>query len=136
MLVKFCSKSLILDIVQQPRQNLESFFIQIVDAARAAHVETSGAQTGDTAAFLKGDETGDELIGKLTDQRPDNTIAAVEETKEAPSDDQDDKVLDALVNTDEAPEVRATEASTEPSAPTDADSSVIDALLNKDEQKE
>ena len=125
-----------IDSVQQPRQNLESFFIQIVDAARAAHVETSGAQTGDTAAFLKGDETGDELIGKLTDQRPDNTIAAVEETKEAPSDDQDDKVLDALVNTDEAPEVRATEASTEPSAPTDADSSVIDALLNKDEQKE
>ncbi len=125
-----------IDSVQQPRQNLESFFIQIVDAARAAHVETSGAQTGDTAAFLKGDETGDELIGKLTDQRPGNTIAAVEATKEAPSDDQDDKVLDALVNTDEAPEVRATEASTEPSAPTDADSSVIDALLNKDEQKE
>ena len=124
-----------IDAVQQPRQNLESFFIQIVDAARAAHVETSGAQTGDTAAFLKGDETGDELIGKLIEQPDNKQVAAVEATNEVHEDVQDDKVLDALVNSDEEPIARATESTTEASAPTDADASVIDALLNNDEEQ-
>ncbi|MCH2147119.1 MAG: ABC transporter ATP-binding protein [Phycisphaerales bacterium] len=124
-----------IDAVQQPRQNLESFFIQIVDAARAAHVETSGAQTGDTAAFLKGDETGDELIGKLIEQPDNKQVAAVEATNEVQEDVQDDKVLDALVNSDEEPIARATESTTEASAPTDADASVIDALLNNDEEQ-
>lgn len=126
-----------IDAVQQPRQNLESFFIQIVDAARAAHIETSGAQTGDTAAFLKGDETGDELIDKLIDQPSTQEAAAVETTPVTEQAVQDDAVLDALVNNDEEAPLRATEANTEVSAPTDADASVIDSLLNNDdEQKE
>jgi len=47
-----------IDRVETPRQRLEDLFLQIVDAARAEQVETSGAMRGGpTAAFLgEGDE--------------------------------------------------------------------------------
>ena len=54
--------------VSRPRQRLEELFIDIVEKARAANVETSGAQHGgQTAAFLRSDDgpEGAELIANL-----------------------------------------------------------------------
>ena len=52
--------------VSHPRQRLEDLFMQIVDKARNQQVSTSGATSGgQTAAFLRGEAQGDELIKNL-----------------------------------------------------------------------
>ena len=63
--------------VARPRQRLEDLFVQIVEQARAAQIETAGAQHGgQTAAFLRAEpQTGDQLIESL--MRPDAAPAPV-----------------------------------------------------------
>jgi len=57
------------DRVESPRQRLEDLFLQIVDAARAEQVETSGAMRGGpTAAFL----------GEVDGRQPATLIADLE----------------------------------------------------------
>lgn len=56
--------------VSHPRQKLEELFIEIVEKARAANVETAGAQQGgQTASFLRGSEAdapeGEALVASL-----------------------------------------------------------------------
>lgn len=54
--------------VSHPRQKLEELFIEIVERARAANIETSGAQQGgQTASFLRGEPQaeGDALVASL-----------------------------------------------------------------------
>ena len=122
--------------VLQPRQNLESFFIQIVNKARASHIQTSGAQDGGTAPFLRGDEEGDVLIGKLIENKGDDT-KSVESTQQPNSKHQrDDAVLDSLVNEQEEESIKATEATTDVTTPTDADSALIDSLLDEDKNSD
>jgi len=116
-----------IESVKQPRQNLESFFIQIVDRAREEKIETSGVKGGSTAPFLKGDEGGDVLIGKLVDHDSDRDKASKEKI-EAESDVQNVEVLDSLVSSEEQT-ARATEETSTQSISTDADASVIDSLL-------
>jgi ABC-2 type transport system ATP-binding protein len=120
-----------IESVEQPRQNLESFFIQIVERAREARIETSGVKGGHTAPFLKGDELGDDLIDKLVEQESTTEFAAKEKTEPQPAQ-QDEEVLESLV-ADIKAEMRAKEATAEQPASTDADSEVIDSLLNPSE---
>jgi ABC-2 type transport system ATP-binding protein len=124
-----------IESITQPRQNLESFFIQIVDKAREDKIETSGAKGGDTAAFLRGDEEGDVLIDKLIDSKEHTNRATQEVTRErTPS--QDDAMLDTLVHAEEEP-VIAREAPAEAASPTsEADASVIEELLSEDDKKD
>lgn len=66
--------------VARPRQRLEELFVDIVERARAAKIETYGAQHGgQTAAFLKGEDAeGEQLISSLV-------RAAEQDSREAPS---------------------------------------------------
>ena len=117
-----------IESVKQPRQTLEAFFIQIVDKARAQHIETSGAEGGTTAPFLLGDEEGEVLIDKLLDSK-EMATRSVEQTIQPATQDNDSAVLDSLINTEEEPN-RVVEATESIEAPKQADASVIDSLLS------
>lgn len=127
------SEGIGIESVEQPRQNLESFFIQIVERAREARIETSGVKGGDTAPFLKGDEKGEDLIDKLVEQTPSQQVALQEHTEPEPVQ-QDDEMLDSLI-TENEPELRAKEATAEQTVSTDADSEIIDSLLTPDDDE-
>lgn len=117
-----------IESVEQPRQNLETFFIQIVDRAREAKIQTSGAHTGETASFLKGNEKGDVLIDRLLDSDTVRNDVAVEHTPES-SHDPVDQVLEELVSQVET-ETLAKEQINEQEVSTEADSTVIDSLIH------
>ena len=124
-----------IESVEQPRQNLESFFINIVESAREQRIATSGAHTGDTAPFLKGDEEGEVLIEKLIDNDSQVQNAQEVQKKLQSTETEDVQVLDDLVNSEETT-ARATEASTEQIVSTDADSTIIDSLLSDNDDKD
>ena len=124
-----------IESVEQPRQNLESFFINIVESAREQRIATSGAQTGDTAPFLKGNEEGEVLIDKLIDNDSQVQNAQEVQKKLQSTETEDVQVLDDLVNSEETT-ARATEASTEQIVSTDADSTIIDSLLSDNDDKD
>lgn len=124
-----------IESVEQPRQNLESFFINIVESAREQRIATSGAHTGDTAPFLKGNEEGEVLIDKLIDNDSQVQNAQEMQKKLQSTETEDVQVLDDLVNSEETT-ARATEASTEQIVSTDADSTIIDSLLSDNDDKD
>lgn len=90
--------------VAKPRQKLEELFIGIVERARAARVETAGAQHGgQTAAFLRSDEQrGEAVIENLlkTDDAPARVRPAAVEAPKGP----DVSVLDQLTKPAETPQ--------------------------------
>lgn len=123
-----------IESVQQPRQNLEAFFIQIVDKAREEKIETSGAKVGTTAAFLKGDEEGDVLIDKLVEHDAPSQISSEEVIKDQ-ENKSDQEVVSSLIDKNED-DLLAKETIQEQEVSTDADSEVIDSLLqNNDHNK-
>ena len=69
--------------VDNPTQNLESYFLGVVQRARASEAQTSGATSGSqVAAYLKGEggpsaATGDRLLERLTHAAPAPTAATV-----------------------------------------------------------
>ena len=130
------SEGIAIESVQQPRQNLESFFIQIVDKARASKIATSGADVGHTAPFLRGDEEGEVLIDKLVENKDQEKRSKEEE--EAQTQDSgsgDASILEHLVSKDDEP-TRAQEAKVEQAIPKGTDASVIEGLIQKDEAEE
>jgi hypothetical protein len=75
--------------VETPTQNLESYFLGVVEAARASEAQTSGALSGSrVAAYLRGDaEPGsraERVLERLTrgpsGPEPDVTVASPAET--------------------------------------------------------
>jgi ABC-2 type transport system ATP-binding protein len=124
----------VIETLEQPRQSLESFFIEIVDKARASQVATSGAGVGETAPFLLGDEEGDVLIGKLIDSQEESQ-RAVEHAQDNAAPNPSPDVLGALVNSEEQT-TRSTEQAEPTTAPEGADESVIDSLLNDSTENE
>lgn len=130
------SEGIAIESVQQPRQNLESFFIQIVDKARASKTATSGADVGDTAPFLRGDEEGEVLIDKLVESQDQQQRSKEDlETSIQTQESVETSMLEDLVTKDKEPS-RAQEAKTEHVAPEGTDTSVIEGLLPKDESEE
>jgi ABC-2 type transport system ATP-binding protein len=120
-----------IESVSQPKQNLESFFIQIVDKAREEKIVTSGAKGGETAAFLKGDEEGDVLIDKLVESQEPVSRSTDSNADDAPEQIEHDEMLHTLMKSEEQP-TRADEAmDDEANISSEADASVIDALLDK-----
>ena len=130
-----------IESVEQPRQRLEDFFMNIVEQARADHLANAGAgQGGPTAEFLRANEPveGGELIDQLSQsQQPANKDLPKERQRGAAAaaaaqSRATDSVLDELMADKESTE--ATPAATEKSAkaekpPEQVDSSVIDGLL-------
>ena len=85
--------------VDTPTQNLESYFLNVVQAARQAAAETSGATSGArVAAYLRGDGDGkaggEKLLERLTlpQERPAPAAAAV------PAETVDRQKLEALTH--------------------------------------
>jgi ABC-2 type transport system ATP-binding protein len=123
--------------VSRPRQRLEDLFVDIVERARAAKIETAGAQHGgQTAAFLRGEE----LISQLVQTEPEPTKPAMRDAQPAASAGPDSGVIGSLMGQMvEAPATPGRAASGAPAAPTRAlelqpevDRSVIGSLLNPD----
>lgn len=90
--------------VARPRQRLEDLFIDIVERARATRIETAGAQHGgQTAAFLRAEPEGNELIASLVSAnneaampgRIDDAQSAVASAK--PDKGPDSSVIGALL---------------------------------------
>ena len=124
----------VIQSVTQPRQNLEAFFIQIVDRARENKIATSGAHVGKTADFLRGDEEGDVLIDKLIESHEVEQLATQEETN-VDTSKQDVAVLDSLLDATDEPAI-VEETTLSPSAPViEADASIIDGLLSNDDEE-
>jgi ABC-2 type transport system ATP-binding protein len=130
-----------IESVEQPRQRLEDFFMNIVEQARADHLANAGAgQGGPTAEFLRANEPveGGELIDQLSqsqeaankdlpkERQRGAAAAAAAQTRAA------DSVLDELMADKKSTEATpaATEKSTKAEKPPEqVDSSVIDGLL-------
>jgi ABC-2 type transport system ATP-binding protein len=95
--------------VEAPRQTLENLFLDIVERARQEQLATSGAQSGGRiASFLQGDEAN---AGEATESGGR-------------------QVVEALVQSTDAP-ARATLAQpAAPSAPKGVDASMLDALVS------
>jgi hypothetical protein len=89
--------------VDNPTQNLESYFLDVVQRARAAAHETSGAQSGARVAeYLRGTEARpatDKVLEKLS--LPQAAQPAVESKPTAPAaaPKVDDRKLEALAQT-------------------------------------
>ena len=126
--------------VAKPRQRLEDLFIGIVEKARAAKIETAGAQHGgQTAAFLRADqESGDAVISRLL--KAEEPPAAAQEAASRVAEDAakarkaDADVISALTAPKTvSPAAPAHPASESPSAPKtpaqEVDRSVIGNLL-------
>jgi ABC-2 type transport system ATP-binding protein len=114
--------------VSRPRQKLEELFLDIVERARAERAETSGAMHGgETASFLKGGETGDQLIERLVHTPEPEAAEPVQVEAAAPEED----LIGNL--TRDRPEEAPAAKRPEPVKPVDTsevDRSVIDSLLS------
>ncbi|MEO1130073.1 MAG: ATP-binding cassette domain-containing protein [Planctomycetota bacterium] len=135
--------------ITAPRQRLEDLFIDIVENARVERVATSGADQGQTAAFLTGEPEkidGASLIDSLVSedaQTPTPTMP-VETEAAAPSQEQasviDDLLREASAQPDAEP-VQPQQADAADGAPPkdepkgDVDDDVISSLLDDDEKK-
>jgi ABC-2 type transport system ATP-binding protein len=109
--------------IDTPRQNLESYFLEIVHRARRAAAETSGATSGArVAAYLRGDAeqkpAGEKILERLAAPQPAApSIPVFAEPMPAPVDE---KKLAALAQPTEAPKA-APAPSTEPAPPPELD---------------
>ncbi|MEE2681613.1 MAG: ABC transporter ATP-binding protein [Planctomycetota bacterium] len=131
-----------IESVQQPRQRLEDFFMNIVEQARADHLANAGAgQGGPTAEFLRADEPaeGGDLIEQLSQSEDPSTRELPQERKRGAADAADaqaaDSVLSELLEEKEAPEatpVTPRESAGEQKSSEHVDSSVIEGLLGDD----
>jgi ABC-2 type transport system ATP-binding protein len=97
--------------IDTPTQNLESYFLQVVQNARRAAAETSGAMSGArVAAYLRGDAeakpAADRILERLTAPQPTASVAPAP----APEETVDQKKLAALAQpTPSAPAAAAPE---------------------------
>ena len=133
--------------VEQPRQRLEDFFMNIVEEARADQLANAGAgQGGPTAEFLRHDEAaeGGDLIEELSRDRSTEADELPRERardgvgQPAGAGDSTDSVLDDLLTGEEAPAPAAPPKPTTPAPTADesVDRSVIDGLLGESAPKD
>jgi ABC-2 type transport system ATP-binding protein len=118
--------------VAAPRQSLEHFFLDIVARAQSEATATDGARTGSgTAAFLREESTGDDVVQSLleTTAAPEAAELVVDEsTNDAETAAATDSVIGDLVDQEAAPD-RADRGATPSDAESGPDRGVIDDLL-------
>ena len=107
--------------IDNPTQNLESYFLDVVERARGAAKETSGALSGHrVAAYLRGETpapaTSENVLERLT--APQAPAAATPTPAPQPAETVDSRKLAALAQ----PAPAAAPATPASSAPTDAQS--------------
>ena len=120
--------------IDTPTQNLESYFLQVVQNARRAAAETSGAMSGArVAAYLRGDaETGpvaDKILERLIQPQAPAVVAAPPERAAAAL--VNEKKLEALAKVSGPASAPAPNA--EPATQKDLDraNEKLAALVNK-----
>ncbi|HTL59677.1 MAG TPA: ABC transporter ATP-binding protein [Candidatus Limnocylindrales bacterium] len=101
--------------IDTPTQNLESYFLEVVQRARQAAAATSGAISGaQVAAYLRGDAEkklgGEKILERLTAAQPAKPVSA---PAPMPGSTVDEKKLDALTQAN-APAVPAPKPVAEP----------------------
>ncbi len=91
--------------VDNPTQNLESYFLEVVEKAKRAASETSGAQSGaKVAAYLRGDGDAKPSTEKVLEKLTLPQAAAVASTPlKAVEESVDERKLDELTKTEPAP---------------------------------
>src|SRR5262249_46989915 len=121
--------------IDTPTQNLESYFLQVVQNARRAAAETSGATSGArVAAYLRGDAEGksatEKILERLTAPQPASPQAPVA----TPQETVDQRKLAALAKPTET--TLASVPATEPakSAELEKANEKLSALLGKKDE--
>jgi ABC-2 type transport system ATP-binding protein len=123
--------------VDTPTQNLESYFLEVVQNARKAAAETSGAMSGArVAAYLRGDgiaaapQAADRLLERLTAPA---TMASASATEKAGESTVDESRLAALTGSVPAATTAPAPASAKAPAPEDlkAANDKLAGLVNK-----
>jgi len=119
--------------VDNPTQNLESYFLEVVEKAKQAAQQTSGAQSGARVAeYLRGGVeeklSTDKVLEKLT--LPQATPAATASTKPA-EPAVDEKKLDALTKSEPTPAPRSGPTVEEKSAELAQADEKLSSLLGK-----
>ena len=91
--------------VDNPTQNLESYFLEVVEKAKKASEQTSGAQSGARVAeYLRGDATAQPASDKVLEKLTLPTAAAsVPFTSKPAESNVNEKKLDALTKAESAP---------------------------------
>ena len=129
-----------IESVEQPRQRLEDFFMNIVEQARADHLANAGAgQGGPTAEFLRSDQPaeGGDLIDQLSQSEAERPALAKERQRGVPAPGDGpapDSVLEELMEHKPQPQAapapsRSDRDSQAEADAVDVDSSVIDGLM-------
>jgi ABC-2 type transport system ATP-binding protein len=117
--------------VDNPTQNLESYFLDVVEKAKRAAAETSGATSGArVAAYLRGEAdaqpSSDKLLERLTLTEAQKPVAAPSPAA-APAKSADEQKLDELTKT---PAPVAPQSKPSPSAEAKPDLSKADEKLS------
>jgi ABC-2 type transport system ATP-binding protein len=122
--------------IDNPTQNLESYFLDVVAKAKQTAAETSGAVSGGrVAAYLRGDGEGKPATDKILERL---TLPAVAESTEAPPATEpvrqvDQAKLEALTRPSESAAAPAAPSAAEPEKPVDLSKAneKLSSLLNK-----
>ncbi|MFZ2873345.1 MAG: ABC transporter ATP-binding protein [Phycisphaerales bacterium] len=123
--------------VGKPRQTLEELFLDIVEQARKADVNTSGAtHGGETASFLKAEPEGRQVIESLLKPAAPEPAPQAPAAPLAPAAPAEPDILRQLVAKPPAPPADSgaaprQPAAAAPAAPSGPDQSVISSLLGK-----
>ncbi len=117
--------------IDTPTQNLESYFLDVVQKARQAATETSGVISGaQVAAYLRGEAeaspASDKILERLTQAPP---APAAPAAARQPAETVDRKKLEALA------QPAAPAAATQPSPPTQAAKPASEEELRKADEK-
>ena len=120
--------------IDTPTQNLESYFLQVVQNARKAAAETSGAISGArVAAYLRGEaepkQSGEKLLERLSAPQPPVVAPS---TTALPTETVDQKKLEALAQPAEpSSEKAAAKPGAEKAAELEEANQKLSALLNR-----
>jgi ABC-2 type transport system ATP-binding protein len=108
--------------IDNPTQNLESYFLDVVHKARAAAEQTSGATSGSqVAAYLRGDAEGKVNTAKVLDRLSAPQPAPIAVSAAQPVDTVDRSKLEALTQSKEPVPAAPAPAPTAADAPKQAD---------------
>lgn len=125
--------------VDNPTQNLESYFLQIVNKAREAETTTSGATSGNrVAAYLRGDaeapaNRADRVLERLTAKERPEPPPAPETTVAEVAANQNQKLANLLKSEPPAPDPAASAPAPEPKADLNKANEKLSSLLGKKE---
>jgi len=118
--------------IDTPTQNLESYFLQVVQNARRAAAETSGATSGArVAAYLRGDAEGKPATEKILERLTAPQAVSPQPAVVAPQETVDQKKLSELAKPSESTPAPAAAREPEQAAEIEKANEKLSSLLRK-----